>query len=35
MGMSFENQPDLGGGAAFDVDGDGLKDMVGVGASFR
>ncbi|HEY1527922.1 MAG TPA: VCBS repeat-containing protein, partial [Candidatus Angelobacter sp.] len=34
MGISFENQPDLGGGAAFDVDGDGLKDMVGVGASF-
>jgi hypothetical protein len=33
-GIFFENGPDLGGGAAFDVDGDGLKDMVGVGASF-
>jgi len=33
-GISFEDQPDLGGGAAFDVDGDGLKDLVGVGASF-
>lgn len=34
MGIFFQNQPDLGGGAAFDIDGDGLKDMVGVGASF-
>ena len=33
-GIEFENEPDLGGGAAFDVDGDGLKDFVGVGASF-
>jgi hypothetical protein len=33
-GIEFEEGPDLGGGAAFDVDGDGLKDFVGVGASF-
>ena len=33
-GIEFEEDPDLGGGAAFDVDGDGLKDFVGVGASF-
>jgi hypothetical protein len=33
-GIEFEDQPALGGAAAFDVDGDGLKDMVGVGASF-
>lgn len=33
-GIEFEEDPDLGGGAGFDVDGDGLKDMVGVGASF-
>jgi len=33
-GIEFEEEPDLGGGAAFDVDGDGLKDFVGVGASF-
>ena len=33
-GIEFEEGPDLGGGAAFDVEGDGLKDMVGVGASF-
>ncbi|HEX3154496.1 MAG TPA: VCBS repeat-containing protein, partial [Candidatus Angelobacter sp.] len=33
-GMEFEEDPDLGGGAAFDVDGDGLKDFVGVGVNF-
>lgn len=33
-GIEFEEGPDLGGGAGFDVDGDGLKDFVGVGASF-
>jgi FG-GAP-like repeat/FG-GAP repeat len=33
-GIEFEEDPDLGGGAAFDVEGDGLKDFVGVGASF-
>jgi hypothetical protein len=33
-GIEFEEGPDLGGGAAFDVDGDGLKDFVGVGTSF-
>ncbi|MGC2743017.1 MAG: VCBS repeat-containing protein, partial [Candidatus Angelobacter sp.] len=33
-GISFDDQPDLGGGAALDVEGDGLKDLVGVGANF-
>jgi hypothetical protein len=34
QGIEFEDEPDLGGAAALDIDGDGLKDFVGIGADF-
>jgi hypothetical protein len=34
QGVEFEEEPDLGGAAVFDVEGDGLKDFVAVGADF-